>query len=130
MRGQVALEFIALVSVVAVILAIFSIVSFNEQRVLQRERVSAEGWLVCKTVALEANSAASIGDGFQHVFYLPEKLDYSRDYSLSVSGVERVVRAEWGFGSCSLPLVATSFVGSPAKGYNNISNSGGVIIFG
>ncbi len=130
MRGQAAMEFLALLGVAAAMLAVFSLVSFERQQELNRIEVAGAGRLVCRRVAFEANSAAAVGDGFEHEFFLPLQLEHSRDYSVEVIAAERAVLVEWGFGSCRLPLVASRFSGNPSKGENAISNQGGVIVFG
>jgi len=129
-RAQTSLEFLSLLGVLLIMLVFFSLVSYQRSMELNRAAVSAAGWRACELVSLEVNSASSVGEGYEHSFNLPMKLDGTQDYSLEISASERAVRANWSGGQCLMPAIPYSYSGAPAQGYNRVRNVGGVIVFG
>jgi hypothetical protein len=127
MRGQTSMEFLAFFGILLGILVVFSIFSFYRNAELQARAADAAGWNVCKLVAGELNIAAAVGDGYTHSFYLPARLENSREYLVWLNAGEKTVEAEWEGGDCLLPVTAASAQGEFNAGQNSVSNRGGVV---
>ena len=130
MRGQASLEFLAFVGISLAILVVFSLVSYGRNLELQRESAWVAGWSACKQVAFEIDAAYNVGDGYEHSFALPAKLDNRLDYSVEFVPAERSVWMNWSGDECYLPVLASQVEGAINKGYNRVENDGGVVRFG
>ena len=129
-RAQISMEFMTLLGILLAMLVIFSLQAYFRTAELNVIAVRNAGESVCRELAFELNTAGAVGDGYEHYFVLPAKLNYGTEYSMEVDAGNGVVRANWSNGQCALPIVVAEVLGEPSNGPNSIQNQGGVIVFG
>jgi uncharacterized protein (UPF0333 family) len=128
MKAQISSEFIAYAAILLVIMSFavyFAVVTSSD---LQVESVNTDAKRLAAQMASEINTAVSVGDGYSRSFSVPDYLYGNTDYTMVV--MQQRVYIFWNQRSYSLPVLAGNVTGSPVKGQNHISNTGGVIFFG
>ena len=70
-RAQVAVEFLALTTLLVGVLIVFSVVSYYRTLEINDLKVAVAGASVCSVVASEVNAAIMVGAGYERSFLLP-----------------------------------------------------------
>ena len=130
MRGQVAVEALAILALLLFVGLSFYFFEYLRSIQVLEERLSLDERRVARQVADEINTAAIVGDGYEHSFELPTALSGGVDYSISVDTTFQEVAVNWSEGTMNTASIVTANVtGSPLKGPNIVRNTGGVISF-
>lgn len=123
MRAQSSMEFFTLVGLAFLAVIIFVIASAGEVK----EFADQKNFFLIKDVALtlqkEASIAASVEDGYEREFTLPEKLESSIDYFIITQNRSITVNSSITVFSAAIPDVAGNFT----KGTNKIEKINGKI---
>lgn len=123
MRAQSSMEFFTLVGLAFLAVIIFVIASAGEVK----EFADQKNFFLIKDVALtlqkEASIAASVEDGYEREFTLPEKLESRIDYFIITQNRSITVNSSITVFSVAIPDVTGNFT----KGTNKIEKIDGKI---
>lgn len=122
MRGQVAIEFAAMMGLaILFLMALLVIVAYYTQQVQTAERSSlAEEWV--DTLRREILLAARVEDGYQRTIDLPPQLR-GTDYEINMTNRSISITAERYTATREIPSV----IGAFAIGENTITKEDGVV---
>ncbi|MEW6329209.1 MAG: hypothetical protein AB1468_03775 [Candidatus Micrarchaeota archaeon] len=125
-KAQSAIEITGIISVMLVVLALFTVLMFYREASLDFDRRQTEAKSLCGTVASQINMAVIAGEGYVREFYLKETFSWGAAYTVNTS--EYYVYVYWGDGeSVICSTLAQNATGAIINGRNLIRNSGGVI---
>ncbi len=128
MSAQASLEFVALVSVLLVLLlmTIYYNSSFNVQ-IYTAETYSA-AQMINDKIAYEINLALKSGDGYSRGFYIPYKISNAFDYNITVDNY--LVTLKWSSGRTQSVILTKNITGDLKGGRNTIQNIEGGLYVG
>ena len=123
-KSQTAIEFFVLISLVALTITIFLLASLDQIKEFQDRKE----YILLKDMALklqaEVTLAATSEDGYQRQFTLPDKLDKTVNYTITIKNNETiVVHSDKSLYAASIPKV----IGNITKNTNTITKTGGVV---
>lgn len=127
-RAQAGVEFLVIVSFLGLMLIIVYAITFTQQGEVTTQSSVASGWNLCQQIASEVNTAVSVGDGFERVFYLSLDVNGAA-YTVTINAAEQAVFVSWNGYACRAPLVTSQVAGTPQPGANKVKNSDGSISF-
>ncbi len=128
-KGQAAIELLAVLSLLIIISAFLIFVEADRESQVVSDKLRIDAKSVSETAAQEINTAAIVGDGYQHSFSLPQTIAYSTDYNVSIEQSTQTLSALWGEGLFQSSIIVTSNVsGNFSKGINSVKNQNGEII--
>ena len=125
-KAQASVELIVYVSIMLVIFGVAAVSAGSKQKEIYDERVFAEARNIINSAATEIDEAVSVGDGYSHVFAMPDKILGEVNYTVGIDQYYQNVYIEWSGKNYSLPLTS-NVNGSFFKGDDKIYNRGGVI---
>lgn len=125
MLAQVSIEFISLVSVLFILLILTIYYNSEFYYQIYSTRIFKEAQTVSDQISSEINLALKAGDGYSRIFFLPEKLSNSVDYSIVVENY--LVIVSWDTKSAQSTILTKNVAGEFFKGRNLIRNSGGIV---
>ena len=130
MKGQIAVELLAIVGVLIAVLTVFSMMVFERQVVLSDKRFHSDGARLCFVVADEINTALTVGSGYSSSFYVPRTMADAKFFNVTLKPLERRVIISWNGGSDfeQCPIITRNVTGSVVPGDNRVRNSKGVVI--
>ena len=122
-KSQIAAEFIILVAMAMIIVTIFISATYKNLDEFSKKR---ETELLKDTLFKAQNEitiAAKAEDGYKRIFYMPQKLDNSMNYTISVENitVRGTSRNYISF------LFIPSINGNISKGNNTLRKTGGIL---
>jgi hypothetical protein len=123
--AQVSIEFISLVSVLFILLILTIYYNSEFYYQIYSTRIFKEAQTVSDQISSEINLALKAGDGYSRIFFLPEKLSNSVDYSIVVENY--LVIVSWDTKSAQSTILTKNVAGEFFKGRNLIRNSGGIV---
>jgi hypothetical protein len=126
-RGQVALEFMSLVGILALFLVGFTVVSFVRQNEIQNAQSFDSGVELCDVLLSEINDAGNAGDGYAREFYTPQLLAGLGQYYTVINSTARELSVVWNNHECVRSL-QYGVSGTLAYGANSVRNSGGAVL--
>lgn len=129
-RGQVSLEIMIYFIIITLLLTIISYSAMSRSNSILDEKVNMEARRVANLVAIEIDTAVSVGEGYEHIFQLPQHLYGETDYTVTISAEYQRLYVDWDDRSYTLPLVTGNITGTVSKGINTIKNEQGVIRLG
>jgi len=123
-KSQTAIEFVVLVGLVALTAVIFMLASLGQIKEFQDRKE----YILIKDMALklqtEVTLAATSEDGYQRQFTLPDKLEETINYSITIKNNETIiVHSDKSLYAVSIPKVK----GNITKNTNTITKTGGVV---
>ena len=122
---QSAIEIIAIIGTMMVVLALFTVVAFYREAALDFDRRQTEADSLCDTIATQINMAVIAGDGYAREFYPKETFSWGAAYNVTTS--EYYVYIDWDGGGVLCPALARNVTGTIIGGRNVMKNFGGVI---
>jgi hypothetical protein len=128
MKAQVAMETIVYAGVLMLALGVAAYTAVQRETTILSERISLDARSVAEGVADEINIASGVGDGYSHVFTIPEHLAGTVNYTVEVLNNERKVYVFRGNSSYAAPVLASNISGSIRRGVNYIRNEDGVVM--
>lgn len=128
MKGQISMEFVTFLGVILLLFALASYAAVISSRDITAENEATDARRIATVIAHEVNTAAEVGTGYSHRFYLPNFLYGDSNYTVNLSE-NRFVYVLWKSKSYSLPVIAENVTGVVKKGSNTIRNVNGVIAF-
>lgn len=121
-KGQSAIEFMALAAVVLFIFIVMLSVISTDLSYINKKKEIIIGEDIVTKVQREVNLAARVVDGYSREFKLPEKLDH-KDYNIFIVGNEVILRTEKQDFWRVIPPVT----GNITNGKNTINKTNGII---
>jgi len=123
-KSQTAIEFFVLVGLVGLTVVIFMLASLGQIKEFQDKGE----YILIKDMALklqtEVTLAATSEDGYQRQFTLPDKLEETINYSVTIKNNETlIVHSDKSLYAVSIPKV----IGNITKNTNTITKTGGVV---
>lgn len=123
-KSQTAIEFFVLVGLVALTVVIFMLASLGQIKEFQDKGE----YILIKDMALklqtEVTLAATSEDGYQRQFTIPDKLEETVNYSVTIKNNETlIVHSDKSLYAVSIPKV----IGNITKNINTITKTGGVV---
>ena len=123
-KSQTAIEFFVLVGLVALTVVIFMLASLGQIKEFQDKGE----YILIKDMALklqaEVTLAATSEDGYQRQFTIPDKLEETINYSVTIKNNETlIVHSDKSLYAVSIPKV----IGNITKNANTITKTGGVV---
>jgi hypothetical protein len=125
-KSEVSTEFMALVGFIIVIFISFVIVISLKNQSVSDQILFTDAQRVSDTLASEINFASSI-EGYYREFDLPQSLQSSVSYSISVDNRSRYVKVVWGAYNVMSNIITGNVSGTARPGLNTIRNNGGAI---
>lgn len=125
MLAQVSLEFLILISLLAVIFSLVFYFNSHYSKEINNRKIFYAAQNIADRVAKEIDMAIKFGDGYSRVFYIEEKMLDSVEYNISYSFYR--VRVEWSNGKTESKSLAKEIEGEIKKGKNVIRNIGGKV---
>ena len=125
-KSEVSTEFMALVGFIIVIFISFVIVISLKSQSVSDEILFNDAQKVSDTLASEINFASSI-EGYYREFELPQTLQNSVIYNITVDTSFRYVKVAWGINNVMSNIITSNVSGIPKPGLNRIRNNGGAI---
>lgn len=122
-KAQISMEFFILVGLALLIAIAFEIASLDQLKDFRDQKESEAVKDVALKIQRELLLAATVEDGYVRVFELPDRLDSTINYSLTILNSTLFVQSKNSFYSVAIPKVA----GNLSRGINNINKTGGVI---
>jgi len=126
-KGQIAVEFIFYVGIILAILMTVVFVFGSKSKAIYTDKVSMDMQKISELLAEEINIAVSVGDGYSHEFFVPQKAYNGEIYSVIIKPEYYRVYAEWKNFTYSSSVVTSNITGNFHAGKNKISNSNGVV---
>jgi len=132
MHGQSSIELITYISLGLIITLLFLAAVLPYENSIKAERKSVLGKELLWRVTAELNGAASVGNGYERTFALPQLLGDGTNYTLRIDAARQLVRIWWGEGEggYGLPVITSNITGSFSYGANRITNSNGLVTVG
>lgn len=121
--GQVAIEFVVLISLAFLTLLVYTYVTADNWQELTAEQEYALLRDTVYTVQSEILTASTVNDGYYRTFTVPELLDSRLNYTIEVSSGYLVASAGEQEATARIPPVT----GQLQKGTNTISKTAGVV---
>lgn len=122
-KAQSSMEFFVLMGLSFFAAAIFIAASVNEVKEFNDEK----NFFLIRDVTLklqkEATIAASVEEGYERSFELPDKLESRLDYYIITGNTSITVNSSKAVFSAAIPKV----IGNFTKGSNKIENIGGAV---
>lgn len=123
-KSQTAIEFFVLVGLVALTVVIFMLASLGQIKEFQDKGE----YILIKDMALklqtEVTLAATSEDGYRRQFTIPDKLEETVNYSVTIKNNETlIVHSDKSLYAVSIPKV----IGNITKNANTITKTGGVV---
>lgn len=125
MRGQASVEFMFLIGVLMIILAVFLWSDMSLQNRLVGIKIKVEAQELCDKIAFEINTAVRAGDGYKREFHVEKNFFGVSDFDISVGNYS--VFIDWRRGSASSSIIVKDITGTITKGLNTIENKNGDI---
>jgi len=125
MKGQASVEFMVLIGVLMVILAVFLWSNMSLQSRLLGIKTKVEAQELCDKIAFEVNTAVRSGDGYKRGFYVEKNFFGVSDFDISVGNY--AVFVDWKQGSVVSSIITKNITGTMTKGFNTIENKNGDI---
>lgn len=122
-KSQISAEFFMLVGIAFLISIAFEIASLDQLKNFRNQKEEEAVRDVALKVQNELFIAANVEDGYVRVFKLPDRLDNTINYSLTILNSTLFVQSKNSFYTISIP----KSVGNISLGVNKINKSGGVI---
>ncbi len=120
-KAQVSMEFMFLIVLGFMIMLVFSVVA-KEQMI---DAVEKKQYIMLKDIALmvqtEINSASSLENGFERIFYVPENIDFTTQYDIRIVGNYLIANLTGN----EVVLMIQGVNGDISKGNNTLTKSGG-----
>jgi uncharacterized protein (UPF0333 family) len=127
MKAQVSLEIMIYIILLLLMLSIVSFAAINRSQSILTEKTNMDARRVAKLIAIEIDTAVSVGDGYRNEFSLPQYLYNTRNYTITLSPEYQRIYVDWGNSSYPVPLLTSNITGTPKKGVNIIKNENGLI---
>ncbi len=122
-KAQISAEFFMLVGLAFLIAIAFEIASLDQLKDFRIQKEEEAIRDVALKVQKELFIAANVEDGYVRTFELPDRLDNTINYSLTILNSTLFVQSKNSFYTVSIPKV----VGNLSRGINGINKTGGVL---
>jgi len=125
MRGQASVEFLFLIGVLMMILAVFLWSDMSLQNKYYGIKTKVEAQKLCDEIAFEVNTAVRAGDGYKREFYMEKDFFGVSDFDISVGNYS--VFIDWEKGSTTSSIIIKNITGTVTKEWNMVENRNGNI---
>lgn len=125
MKAQVSIEFMILISILALLFILYTQNSLSLQRDMITIKVDQDAKKLSDKIAFEINTAVKSGDGYERRFYVEDSFGGISDFNISVKNY--AVTISWGQRSVSSQITTKNITGNVSKGWNLIENGVGNI---
>lgn len=129
MKAQISLEVLTYLIIMVVILGVVIYVALDKTSAIHDEKINTNARSVLKLVAIEINTAVSIGSGYENTFRIPEYLYGRTDYTITLDPDYQRIYISWSDGFDIVPILTSNITGAVNKGLNSIKNEDGLIKF-
>jgi hypothetical protein len=126
-KGEISIEFIALIGFILVIFTSMIIVIGLKNKDISDSMIYSDAQKIADTVASEINTAARI-EGYYREFEIPRKIAGMENYSVNISTDFRFVQVKWDNKNEMSNIVTENVSGTINPGLNKIRNEEGMII--
>ncbi|MCX6818778.1 MAG: hypothetical protein NT129_02135 [Candidatus Aenigmarchaeota archaeon] len=126
-KAQVSLEIMTYIIILTLMLTIVSYAAVSRGQSILTEKINMDARRVAKLIAIEIDTAISVGDGYKNTFYIPQYLYNTKNYTLTVLPEYQRIYVDCDNSSYSVPLLTSNITGTVKKGNNIIKNENGLI---
>ena len=128
-KAQISMEVLSYYIILTGVFLVTLVLIVNSQTAINEEKTILDARNTLVFVKNEVDIAASVGDGYTHSFFLPEVLEGSVDYDISLSGENQEISIVYRDRNISLSLLTDNITNTIKRGNNVIKNTKGMIIF-
>lgn len=126
MRGQISIEFMIFVTILALIVIALLWNNLSLQNRMIGIKTNVEAQKLSDSIAFEINAAVKAGDGYERDFYVENSFFGISNFNISVE--EYYASIDWSERSVSSRIITKNITGTISKGWNQIKNVNGEII--